>query len=286
MSIVKFLISKTFLKNLSFILAAFALLLVTVFISLSIYTHHGEAKPLPDFKGLTEGQFKKIIKDNDLKYKIIDSVHVADKLPGVVVEQTPKAGEKVKRNRTIFFTINALTTEKVQMPNVVESSLRDAKVTLESYGLRTGKIIYVPSEYTNLVMGQMYKGKPIEKGTSIPKGSRIDLMIGKGLSDKKTNVPDLTAMSMDKAEQVCLNTSLNIGAIICDTTLKTAEDSLNAFVWKQRPKAEEGTKLNLGASIDIWVTLDSLKLLSDSAAMDIQGQNMAGDTIISTIGDE
>ena len=286
MSILKFLISKTFFKNLGLILASGALLLVVVFISLNIYTHHGEAKPLPDFKGLTEGQFKELVENDDLRYRIIDSVHIADKLPGVVIEQTPKAGEKVKRNRTIFFTINAYTPEKVQMPNVVESSLRDAKVTLESYGLKMGKIIYVPSEYTNLVMGQMYKGKPIEKGTSIPKGSRIDLMIGKGLSDQKTNVPDLTGMSMDKAEQICLNTSLNIGAIICDTTIKTGEDSLDAFIWQQRPKPEEGTKLNLGASIDIWVTLDSLKLLPDSVAMEIRMQRAAGDTIISNGGDE
>lgn len=286
MSIVKFLISKTFLKNLGLISATGALLLIVVFISLNVYTHHGEAKPLPDFKGLTESQFKKIISSNDLRYKIIDSVHISDKLPGVVVEQTPNVGEKVKRNRTIFFTINAYTAEKVQMPNVVESSLRDAKVALESYGLKTGKIIYVPSEYTNLVMGQMYKGKPIEKGTSIPKGSRIDLMIGKGLSDKKTNVPNLTGMSMDKAEQTCLNTSLNIGTIICDTTLKTAEDSLNAFVWKQRPKADDGMQLNLGASIDVWVTLDSLKLLPDSVAMEIRQQRLAADTIISNNGNE
>ncbi len=286
MSIVKFLLSKTFLKNLGLILATLALILIVVFLSFNIYTHHGEAKSLPDFKGLTESQFKKIIEDNDLRYKIIDSVHIADILPGVVVEQTPEAGEKVKRNRTIFFTINAYTAEKVQMPNVVESSLRDAKVTLESYGLKTGKIIYVPSEYTNLVMGQMYQGKPIERGTSITKGSRIDLMIGKGLSNQKTNVPDLTGMSKDKAEQICLNTSLNLGAIICDTTIKTAEDSLNAFIWKQRPKAEEGTKLNLGASIDIWISLDSLKLLPDSVAMEIRMKQLEADSLTSNGNNE
>ncbi len=249
-------------------MAAIALLLIIIFVSLNIYTHHGEANPLPDFSGLTESQFKDVVKKNNLRYKIIDSVHISDKLPGVVIEQTPNAGEKVKRNRTIFFTINAYTSEKVQMPNVVESSFRDAKVTLESYGLKTGKIIYVPSEYTNLVMGQMHKGKPIERGTSIPKGSRIDLMIGKGLSSKKTNVPDLTEYSIEKAEQTCLNTTLNIGAIICDSTIVTAEDSATAFVWKQRPKAEEGTRLFLGSSIDIWVSLDSAKILPDSLSLE------------------
>jgi beta-lactam-binding protein with PASTA domain len=133
--------------------------------------------------------------------------------------------------------------------------------------LKTGKIIYVPSEYTNLVMGQLYKGKPIEKGTLIPKGSRIDLMIGKGLSDKKTNIPDLTGMSLEKAEQICINTSLNIGVIICDTSIHTSDDSLEAFIWRQRPEAEEGNKLNLGASIDVWLSLDSTKLFPDTLSV-------------------
>ncbi len=267
-------------------MAALVLLLIVVFVSLSIYTHHGEANPLPNLSGLTEKQFQDIIKKNNLRYKIIDSVHIADKLPGVVIEQTPEAGAKVKRNRTIFFTINAYTSEKVQMPNVVEFSLRDAKVTLESYGLKTGKIIYVPSEYTNLVMGQMHKGKPIERGTSIPKGSGIDLMIGKGLSNKKTNVPDLTGFSIEKSEQTCLNASLNIGAIICDSTIKTVEDSTAAFIWKQRPKAKDGTRLYLGASIDIWISLDSAKILPDSLALELLQTELGKDSIISNNNNE
>lgn len=281
MSFIKFIISKSFLKNLGMIVATSILLLTILFVSLNIYTHHREANPLPDFSGLTESQFKEIIKKSDLRYKIIDSVHIADKLPGVVVEQTPNVGEKVKRNRTIFFTINAYTQEKVQMPNVVESSFRDAKVTLESYGLKTGKIIYVPSEYTNLVMGQMYKGKPIERGISIPKGSRIDLMIGKGLSNKKTNIPDLKELSIEEAEQTCLNTSLNIGAIICDSTIVTAEDSATAFVWKQRPEAEDGKRLFLGSSIDIWVSLDSAKILPDSLTIELHQTELEQGSIIS-----
>ncbi|NPA37514.1 MAG: PASTA domain-containing protein [Chlorobi bacterium] len=278
MSFINFLISKPFLKNLGYIAAVTALLLLVVFIGLNIYTHHGEEKPVPDLTGLTQEQFSEILKRNELRYKIIDSVHISEQLPGVVVDQTPGVGENVKRNRTIFITINAYTPEKVQMPNVVESSLRDAKVTLESYGLKTGKIIYVPSEYTNLVMGQMFEGKPIEKGTMIIKGSKIDLLIGKGLSDKKTNVPDLTGMNVEKAEQTCLNTSLNIGAVICDTTIHNDEDSLAAFVWQQRPVATEGTKLNLGASIDIWISLDSAKIIPDTLSVITMPDTETADT--------
>ena len=39
------------------------------------------------------------------------------------------------------------------------------------------------------------------------------------------------------------------------------EDSAKAFVWKQRPSYEENKELiNLGASVDIWLTIDSIKL--------------------------
>ena len=111
-------------------------------------------------------------------------------------------------------------------------------------------------------------------------------MIGKGLSNKKTNVPDLKELSLEKAEQTCLNTSLNIGAIICDSTIVTAEDSATAFVWKQRPEAEDGTRLFLGSSIDIWISLDSAKILPDSLAIELLQSGLETDSIISDDSNE
>ena len=245
-------------------LAVITLYLVSIFIGLSLYTHHGDSYAVPDFKGLTESQFKEVISQKGFRYTIIDSVHVQNLTPGSVVEQMPEPGALVKKNRTIHFTINALTAEKVQIPNLVDYSLRNAKVILESFGLKVGELIYAPSEYTNLVLGQHFEGKPVAAGTPVLKGSVIDLVIGHGLSSQRTNIPDLKGLSIYEAKQICQSTSLNIGAVMFDSGILSAEDTTMAFVWKQYPMPEEGSRLQLGSSIEIWLRLDSTKIRPDT----------------------
>ena len=259
-----FLISKTFLKHVGIAAGVLIVLLIATFVWINLYTHHGEAFDMPDFTGLTEDQFSEMIAQMDLRYEIIDSVHIADATPGAVVEQSPKPGSKVKRNRNVFFTINAMKPEMVLIPRLSDYSLRNAQVILESYGLKTGRLIYVPSEYKNLVLGQHYKGKPIEPGTPVLKGSSIDLLIGKGLSDEMTNLPDLIGLTIEEAKSYLQGISLNLGTIAYDSTIITGDDSIMAFVWRQDPDVETSIKLNLGSSIDIWVTTDSSLIMPDT----------------------
>lgn len=268
MSFLKFLISKIFLKNIGIAIGIVVALLVSTFIILNIYTHHGVSHPVPDFTGLTQDQFEELIEEKGFRYNIIDSVHFDGFLPGAVVEQIPIEGSQVKKNRTIHFTINAIAPEKVQVPNLTSYSLRSAKAILESYGLKTGALIYIPSEYTNEVLGQHFQGKPIEAGTSVEKGSVIDLLLGQGLSDKKTNIPDLTGLAADEARHFLVSVSLNLGATIFDSTVINQDDSLFAFIWKQRPKPEAGSRLPLGSSIDVWLSTDSTKILPDTLITD------------------
>ncbi|MGQ1784354.1 PASTA domain-containing protein [Saccharicrinis sp. GN24d3] len=268
MSVLKFLVSKKFFLHIASAVGLVALILISTFITLNIYTHHGENYATPDFSGLTEKQFIDLVQQKKLRYKIIDSVHISEMTPGVVVEQTPKPGSKVKENRTIFFTINAYSAEQVPMPQLVDFSLRNAQVTLESYGLRVGKLIYIPSEYTQLVLGQHYQGKPIEQGVLIAKGSSVDLLVGQGLSDEKTEVPDLFGMTLEEARILCQSNALNINAVIYDDSIPTLEDSARAFIWKQLPEIESGKKLRLGSSLDVWLTIDSFKIMPDTLMVD------------------
>ncbi len=260
MSTIKKIINNVFVKNIVIAVGVITLTLIAVFVSLNVYTNHGEYYPVPDFRGLTEEQFSELIEEKGFRFNIIDSVHVDGYLPGAVIEQIPAPGCMVKENRNIHFTIKAIAPEKVQIPNLVDYSLRNAKVILESYGLVAGELIYVPSEYRNLVIQQLYKGKPVEPGTVVLKGSVIDLHIGKGLSTERTNVPDLRALTLDEAQSYSTSVSLNIGAIIYDESVQTAEDSTTAFIWKQQPPAEKGERIPLGSSIDVWLSVDTAKV--------------------------
>jgi len=260
MELLKFIISKYFLKHLALAIVITAGIILITLLYLRIYTHHGQARPVPDFFAMGPEEIEKTARENKVNYKIIDSVYTNIVEHGRVVEQNPKPGFKVKKNRTIFLTINAINPEMARMPNLVGLTLRQANAILETNGLKLGKRIYVPDLAINNVLKQRYNGTDIEEGDSIEKGSSIDLVLGRGLSDRKTVIPDLISMTMSKAESRIMDASLNIGAVIFDETVQTLEDSSGAFVWKQNPEYDEKSLIQLGSPVYIWLTLDSSKL--------------------------
>ncbi|MDZ7635492.1 MAG: hypothetical protein U5L72_14100 [Bacteroidales bacterium] len=57
-----------------------------------------------------------------------------------------------------------------------------------------------------------------------------------------------------------LGASLNLGAFVFDATVVTAEDSLNALVYKQNPEYVRDASVQLGSAVYIWLTTDTLKI--------------------------
>ena len=246
-------------KNVLILIIAGFFMFYGTLVILRHYTHHGEALPVPDIRGLSLDDAGKVLNGKKMRWQLSDSVYVTSAKPGAVVNQNPEPGFKVKENRNIFLTINAMSPEKVKMPDVVGVSFRQAKTTLESQGLTIGKLTYVPDMAVNYVLKQMYLGKEIRKGTTIVKGSDIELVLGDGLSKEKTPVPDLLGNTLLEARETLTKYFLNFGVTIYDDDISTSSDSLRAFIYRQRPGAVAGAMLQLGATIDVWVTVDETK---------------------------
>jgi len=251
--IIKFIASKPLLKHGTYAVTGGVLLLILIFFSLNIITHHGEGLSVPDFTGLNMKQVDKLAYEKSLNYKIIDSVYNAPGKKGSVIAQIPPAGFKVKENRTILLTVKTFNPQKIPMPNFTRVSLVQSKANMETYGFKIGKLKYIPYNARDYVIEQRYKGRVIKPGTLIEKNSTIDLVLGMGKSDNITMVPDLTGMTIDNAIEKATDLSLNIGAKVYDNTLTEDTDSLKAIVWKQTPK--RGTQITIGSDIDIWLSL-------------------------------
>lgn len=258
--LVKFLFSRHFLKNLAIALGIAFGIFILLFISLRVYTHHGEALAVPDLFGHTLEEADSVIHDRKMTYKVIDSVYIQELEKGTVVDQHPKPNFKVKENRTIFLTMNALSPEKIVMPRVTDVSLRQAEALLTSHGLRLGDLIYKPDVAKNYVLEQQHAGKEIMPGDSIIKGSKIDLVLGTGLGDQATGVPNLVGLTWREADEVTKNAFLNLGFPIYDNSVLTEEDSTNARIYRQKPVASLQIEIPMGSYIDVWLTADTVKL--------------------------
>ncbi len=254
------IVQRIFLRN---IILAFLIVVIGAFIIiliLKIYTRHSEELSVPELRGLTLEEAVITATSRQMQVVVFDSVFLTDFERGSVVDHHPKAGFKVKRNRKIFLTMNAMNPERVPMPDLISLTFRQATARLETYSLKVGEVTYEPDIGINLVLQQKVSGKEILPGDSISKGSFIDLVLGKGLSDEMTSVPVLTGLKLEEARIMAADRFLRIGGILTDNTIINEEDRINAWIYQQRPDTGSNAMLPLGSSIDIWITLDSTKI--------------------------
>ena len=217
---------------------------------IDIYTHHDEHIVLPDFYGVHIQDLDSVCQELDLRYIIIDSVFNKKEEKGIILEQDPRIGTNVKENRRIYFTINALQNKVITFPYITDLSLRQTVRKLESLGLVVGELEYKPDLAKNVVLNQKVNGIQIKEGQELFLGTIVDLVIGSGLSDKTTSIPNLLGLNLQKAQTEIKVASLNLGAVIFDQGII---DSTNAMVYKQNPELNEKIKVKLGTSIDIYL---------------------------------
>jgi beta-lactam-binding protein with PASTA domain len=246
--------SKRILKHVLLFTLILTALLITVSLALKSYTQHDSVITVPDVTTLTVNEAAPFIEKKGLRYKIVDSIRVATARPGVILEQKPIPGARIKMNRFIFLTVNATSEEKIVFPDVKDFSQRQAVATLEANGIHVGSIEFMPSEYRDLVLGVRYQGRNIPAGFRLPKNSTVTLVVGQGASAGEIAVPSLHGCYIHEANVKAHASSMNIGDIQYDVPPANSEEAKKYKIYKQSPIT--GSSVSVGKNIDIWVTLD------------------------------
>lgn len=145
---------------------------------LDIYTHHGQSHIVPDVKSQHIAQAKALLESKQMKAVVIDSNFVKGLPAGIVLDQTPIGGARVKENRTIYLTINTLEVPKVKLPDLIDnSSVRQAAAKLKAMGFKLTEPEFVPGEQ-DWVYGIKYRGRQLRSGESVPHEALLTLCIG------------------------------------------------------------------------------------------------------------
>jgi beta-lactam-binding protein with PASTA domain len=246
-----YLKTKQFKINLLLIVCSVFVLVMLVFFSLGIYTRHGEGIPVPQLKGLQIEKAMEVLKDQGFDYKI-DSVYVLDQPPGAVIEQDPDPGTNVKENRTIYLTVVTRLAPPVELPDLEPYTYREAVATLANYGLKVGDTIYKADIARDRVLEVRFAGQPIKAGTKIPKGSKLDLVLGNGAGASEVEIPDLVNQDLDAAKFAISQGGVTLGTI---TYQGPITDSANLVVVAQSPmKTDSVVKVSNGTRINLTVT--------------------------------
>ncbi len=215
------------------------------------YTNHGKTYVVPDFYGHTIDELKDQQYDKIFEFVVIDSLFDPGNKKEAIVMQNPIPGSHVKKDRKVYVTVVAKKPEKVQMPNLVDLTLRQAINMLHSKGLKLNRLEYVEDFAENAVLEQIYDDALIEPGTEIEKGSRINLVLGLG-RNKKVPVPFLIGLTRNDAVDAINRSSFNTGGIYH----LDGQHPVHSRVYKQDPDWSQGKFLHRGKNISIWLRSD------------------------------
>lgn len=247
MNFFEYIGTRVFVRQLLQSVALTIVISVLVVLALKWYTHHGESVIVPSLVGLTPDQIDQMETVSDFEIIILDSVYDTRMPGGSVLIQDPVPGSKVKRNRKVYLTTVAIMPEKVEMPDLVDLSLRQATATLETYGLKLGKITYVPDIAANAVLGQYHRNANIKPGMELLKGSVIDLRVGQETGGGRYYLPFLIGKTRQEAHDLINKNLLSVGT----ETFEDNADPETARVYSQNPSYTENSLLSAGHPVSL-----------------------------------
>jgi beta-lactam-binding protein with PASTA domain len=241
--------------NILLMIGVAVLLYFFVFSSLSFITQHGAEINVPSVTGRPLNTALDVLKKAGFDIEI-DSSYEAGRKPLEILMQQPLPGSVVKQNRTIYLTVNKAEPPAARMPNLINLSFRSASIILKSHRLVLGDTIFRPDIAAGAVLEQLYNGRPVAAGTSLPQGSRITLVVGNGLGETEFNVPDVIGMTFNEGRALLMGNGLNFVPVFEGSI----SDSGSAIIYNQVPSPfNEGGVPNQkrqGDYVDLFIKMD------------------------------
>ncbi|MBW4891862.1 PASTA domain-containing protein [Mucilaginibacter sp. HMF5004] len=246
-----YLKTKQFLINLGIAIGTVIVVVLIAFFSLDYYTRHGSGIPVPAVEGMQVEKATALLDQQGFHYQV-DSVYIGDKAPGTIVQQDPDAGTNVKEDRTIYLTVVTRQAPFVSLPDLQESNYHEAVATISNYGLKMGDTTYKPDIARDRILEVRFAGQVLKPGSKIPKGSKIDLVLGDGKGAAEVTIPAVVNLELDEAKFAIKNSGLAIGTITYEGTIT---DSTKVIIKAQYPMSTDSlNKVSIGTRINLTVT--------------------------------
>jgi serine/threonine-protein kinase len=198
---------------------------------------------VPDVVGLNIRAAEQRLHEAELGWVVAAERNEPSAPANQVMAQDPRAGEVVRRNRQISLTIS-LGPKLVSggVPDVTNMDLRNAKVALQSAGLKVGDIDYVESDEVpqDYVVSQNPRA-----GTEVAEGTAVDLDVSAGPAPG--TLPDFRGLPLADVEAQLAALQLEAGQII-----QQASSLPPGTVIDQVPAP--GTSVGIGTPVDLVVS--------------------------------
>jgi len=237
-SLLKYLIAFTFFS--------FSGIVILDYFILPNYVGYNNEHYLPDVRGEYLEKATYQLRSLRFNTKPILIPYSESHTPGTVIKMFPRAFTKVKEGRTIDLTI-AGKDEDIEIPDISNLSLRNAKLTLTKLGLGIDTIIY---EYDNVISDGYISFQLPRKGQTVKSSTNMTLGVSRGAPPDYYIIPDIVNYSLTRARKSIINKGLRVGEI----TYEFQPDLVPNTVIEQNMTA--GMRVSFPASINLLISTD------------------------------
>ncbi len=163
---------------------------------------------------------------------------------GIIIEQRPIAGSKIKGNDVDIFVTVSSGQDDVTMIDVSNQSYASARVALENLGLHVKEPEYAYSE--EVVIHHVIESLP-PAGTPMNKGDSVQLVVSRGVKNEWVTMPSLYSFSVEEAEEILKNDY----KLLCNV-IEIYHDEPKGIVVSQ--SIAPGTEVESGTMITLQVS--------------------------------
>lgn len=216
---------------------------------------------VPQLVGETQAVANEMCEKKNLVMKVV-SQKQSDKPVGTVLEQSIKAGEKVKK-QTVIEVVICSGAEEVEVPNVSGNTQDEAWKILKDKGFTDYEVqTEYSDEYDN---GEVIRTTP-EAGTTATVDTKIVIVVSKGA--EKAEVPNLVGRTVSEAKEALSAKGLTDGG----STEEYSNTVEEGKIIRQDVKA--GKKVDSGTSVS-YVVSKGKKPAATVAVPDLRGYSLA-----------
>ena len=218
----------------------------------------GDKREVPNVAGLSQADAEAALKAADLKIGTVTEAS-SDSVPaGLVISQTPAAGERVKEEDRIDLVISsgpapAAATEPAMatVPDLTNNTQADAEAALTAAGLVLGAVSQQSSD--TVPAGAVISQNPAA-GSSANPGAAVDIVVSSGPAVITVTVPNVVNLPQADAEAAIVAASLVTGTV----TLTNSDTIAAGLVMEQNPAAD--STVNPGSAVDLVVSSGAVQI--------------------------
>ena len=238
---------RTLLKYLiAFTFFSLSGIIILDYIILPNYVGYDNEHYLPDVRGEYREKATYQLRALGFNTQLIIIPFSQSHIPGTVIKMFPRAFTKVKEGRTIDLTI-AGKDQDIEIPDISNLSLRNAKLTLTKLGLGIDTIIY---EYDNVIPDGYISFQLPSIGQTVKSSTNMTLGVSRGVPPDYYIIPDIVNYSLIRARKAIINKGLRVGEITFEFQPKLVPNT----VIEQNMTA--GMRVSFPASINLLVSTD------------------------------